>query len=318
MAERWINLIKTKSTALLASRYLPTPFWCYAVAWVTRCYNIKVLGQKPRKNLPEFGQLLLVRVNRENKLQERGSLGIMAGTYPEIANGVIVLSVHNNTVHESYTAHVAPATFSDKDRWFIKRDTKDPNKIVYVNDKGETAWEAPIPHLPTVEQKLPLKYHPHFAALQRAVDGWAWYTSNVGQLLPHFEDIEPEDEKEPLPALGGARFYTWDEISCEFLNPLAQEREEAKELPPLIQIIPEAGIELPPAPSGQPPKRKIEGSIALPQPLAEEVRRHAEEQDKLLTLLDDGDQRDQEELAQTLEEENTFPSSGGGGTFFRR
>ena len=60
------------------------------------------------------------------------------------------------------------------------------------------------------------------AALQRAVDGWAWYTSNVGQLLPHFEDIEPEDEKEPLPAIGGARFYTWNEISCEFLNPLAK------------------------------------------------------------------------------------------------
>ena len=229
---------------MLASRYLPTPFWCYAVAWVTHCYNNKVLGQKPRKNLPEFGQLLLVRVHRENKLQERGTLGIMAGTYPEIANGVIVLSVHNNVVHESYTAHVAPATFSDKDRWFIKRDTKDPNKIVYVNDKGEIAWEAPLPHLPTVEQKLPLKYHPHYAALQRAVDGWAWYTSNVGQLLPHFEDIEPEDEKEPLPAIGGARFYTWDEISGEFLNPLAQEREVEKELPPLIQIVPEAGIEL--------------------------------------------------------------------------
>ena len=111
-----------------------------------------------------------------------------------------------------------------------------------------------------------------------------------------------------------------DEISHEFLNPLAQEREEAKELPPVIQIIPEAGIELPPAPSGQPPKRKIEGSIALPPPLAEEVQRHAEEQDKLLTMLDDTDQRDNEELAtQTLEDRNTFPSSGGGGaTFFRR
>ena len=288
------------------------------MAWVTRCYNIKVLGQKPRKNLPEFGQLLLVRVNRENKLQERGRLGIMAGTYPEIANGVIVLSVHNNTVHESYTAHVAPATFSDKDHWFIKRDTKDPNKIVYVNDKGEITWEAPLPHLPTVEQKIPLKYHPHYAALQRAVDGWAWYTSNVGQLLPHFEDIEPEDEKEPLPAIGGARFYTWDEISCEFLNPLAKEREEEKDLPPLVQIVPEAGIELPPAPSGQPPKRKIEGSIALPQPLAEVVQRHAEEQDKLLTQLNEADQRDQEENAQTLEDENIFPSSGGGVTFFRR
>ena len=164
----------------------------------------RFLDRNLGKNLPEFGQLLLVRVNRDNKLQERGTLGIMAGTYPEIANGVIVLSVHNNTVHESYTAHVAPATFSDKDRWFIKRDSKDPNKIVYVNDKGEITWEAPLVHLPTVEQKLPLKYHPHYAALQRAVDGWAWYTSNVGQLLPHFEDIEPDDEKEPLLAIGGA------------------------------------------------------------------------------------------------------------------
>ena len=143
----------------------------------------------------------------------------------------------------------------------------------------------------------------------------------MGQLLPHFEDIEPEDEKEPLPAIGGARFYTWDEISNEYLYPLAQEREEEKELPPLIQIVPEAGVELPPAPSGQPPKRKIEGSIALPQPLAEEVQRHAEEQDKHLTIGDDIDQLDREELAQTLEDGNTFPSSGGGGgggTFFRR
>ena len=312
VAERWINLIKAKSTALLASRYLPTPFWCYAVAWVTRCYNNKVLGQKPRKNLPEFGQLLLVRVNRQNKLQERGTLGIMAGTYPEIANGVIVLSVHNNIVHESYTAHVAPATFSEKDRWFIKRDSKDPNKIVYVSDKGEITWDAPLVHLPTVEQKLPLKYHPHYAALQRAVDGWAWYTSNVGQLLPHFEDIEPDDEKEPLPAIGGARYYTWDEISGELLNPTAQHREEEKGLPSLIQIIPEAGVELPPAPSGQPPKRKIEGSIALPQPLADEVHRHAEEQDRLLTNADTLNHLDQEEQSHMLEDRNTFPSSGGG------
>ena len=133
--------------------------------------------------------------------------------------------------------------------------------------------------------------------------------------MPHFEDIEPEDEKEPLPALGGARFYTWDEISSEYLNPLAQEREEEKELPPLIQVVPEAGVEVPPAPSGQPPKRKIEGSIALPQPLAEQAQRHAEEQDKHLTISDDIDQQDKEELAQTLEDGNTFPSSGGGGYF---
>ena len=42
VAERWINLIKTKATALLASKYMPTAFWRYAVAWVARCEKQKV------------------------------------------------------------------------------------------------------------------------------------------------------------------------------------------------------------------------------------------------------------------------------------
>ena len=163
------------------------------------CYNQKVLGQKPRKNLPEFGQLLLVRTKRNHKLEERGRLGIMAGTYPGIPNGVIVLSVQNHNIQEIYTAHVAPATFSDKDRWFIKRDRIDPNKIAYVSQKGEVSWDIPLSKLATVEERIPIKHHPHYAALQRAVDGWARYTSNVGQLLPNFNDIEPEEGEEPLP-----------------------------------------------------------------------------------------------------------------------
>ena len=72
----------------------------------------------------------------------------------------------------------------------------------------------------------------------------------------------------------GARFYTWDEmLSGERLNTEAQLREEEKDLPPLVQVVPEAGLELPPAPSGQPPKRKIEGSIALPPHVADDVQR---------------------------------------------
>ena len=50
-------------------------------------------------------------------------------------------------------------------------------------------------------------------------------------------------------------------IICFFAivqNSTAQLRDREQDLPPLIQLIPEAGIELPPAPSGQPPKRKIE------------------------------------------------------------
>ena len=56
---------------------------------------------------------------------------------PGIPHGVIVLSVQNHSIQEIYTAHVAPATFSDKDRWFIKRDRVDPNKIVYVSQPRE-------------------------------------------------------------------------------------------------------------------------------------------------------------------------------------
>ena len=203
VAERWINLIKTKAAVLLASKFMHTPFWCYAVAWVARCYTQKVLGQKPRKNLPEFGQPVLVRVKRNHKLEERGRLGIMAGTYPDIPNGVIALSVNNNSTQDMYTAHVAPAISSDKDRWLIKRDCVDPNQIIYASDKGEVSWEVLTPKLAAIEERIPIKHHTQYAALQRA---------------------------EPLPIVGGAKHH---EVTSELLNPQAKEREEEKELPSL-------------------------------------------------------------------------------------
>ena len=310
VAERWINLIKTKATVLLASKYMHTSFWCYAVAWVARCYNQKVLGQKPRKNLPEFGQLLLVRTKRNHKLEERGSLGIMAGTYPDIPNGVIVLSVHNHSIQEIYTAHVAPATFSEKDRWFVKRDRHDPNKIVYVSQKGEVSWDIPLSKLSTVEERIPIKHHPHYAALQRAVDGWAWYTSNVGQLLPHFNDIEPEEGDEPLPQIGGAKYHSWHEVTGELLNPTAHQRLEDKELPPLVQIVPEPDMELPQAPSGRPPFRKIQGSLFLPEAVATDVQRQAEAMDENLIQPPHSDE--EEHSTHSTEEREHFPSLGGG------
>ena len=64
VAERWIDLVKVKATVLLASRYLPTTFWCYAVPWVAYTYDQKTLGQTPKKSIPEFGQLILVRTKR--------------------------------------------------------------------------------------------------------------------------------------------------------------------------------------------------------------------------------------------------------------
>ena len=68
-------LIQVKATVLLASRYLPTTLWCYAVPWVSYTYDQKTLGQTPKKAIPEFGQLLLLKTKRDNKFQDRAELG---------------------------------------------------------------------------------------------------------------------------------------------------------------------------------------------------------------------------------------------------
>ena len=110
VAERWIDLVKVKATVLLASRYLPTTLWCYAVPWVAYTYNQKTLGQTPKKSIPEFGQLLLLRTKRDSKFQDRAELGIMMGLYPQIPHGVVAVAIQRNkTISEVYTAHVAPA-----------------------------------------------------------------------------------------------------------------------------------------------------------------------------------------------------------------
>ena len=77
VAERWIDLVKVKATVLLASRCLPTTLWCYAVPWVAYTYNQKTLGQTPKKAIPEFGRLLLLRAKRDNRFQDRAELGMV-------------------------------------------------------------------------------------------------------------------------------------------------------------------------------------------------------------------------------------------------
>ena len=226
VAERWIDLVKVKAMVLLASRYLPTTFWCYAVPWVAYTYNQKTLGQTPKKSIPEFGQLILVRAKRDNKFQERAELGIMMGFYPQIPHGVIAVTIQRNkTISEIYTAHVAPAHMEKTERWFLKRDVKNPDRLVYVSTKGEVSWDVPVDTLPTVEEKQHWDRHPRFVSLQRARDGWAWYTSNIGRLLPNYRDIEVEGEEERLPYLGNSDFHAWQQIP-ETDAPLPDEENE--------------------------------------------------------------------------------------------
>ena len=85
----------------------------------------------------------------------------------------------------------------------------------------------------------------------------------MGQLLPNFNDIEPEEMEEPVPSTEDARYYSWHEITGELLHPRAQQEKEDETLPHLIHVMPEPDIELPSAPSGRPPFRKIEGISLL-------------------------------------------------------
>ena len=55
------------------------------------------------------------------------------------------------------------------DRWFLKRDIRNPNQMVYVSAKGEV---IPVESLPTVEEKQHWDRHLKFVSLQRARDGW--------------------------------------------------------------------------------------------------------------------------------------------------
>ena len=80
----------------------------------------------------------------------------------------------------------------------------------------------------------------------------------------NFEAIEVEGEEEPLPALGDAKYHSWQEIEGSILNRQAKEQLEEERKPPLVEVEKETEALMPPPPSGRPP-RKIRGEIRLPE-----------------------------------------------------
>ena len=79
----------------------------------------------------------------------------------------------------------------------------------------------------------------------------------------------------------------------------------------MVQILPEPDVELPQAPSGRPPFRKIEGSLSLPEAFATDVQRQAEEMDERLRVLIS--QMRQNSLPTHRKNGNIFRLLGGGG-----
>ena len=206
-AERWIDLVKIKATVLLAANHLSTAYWNYAVTWVTYAYNNKTLAIPSKKSLPEFGQLILVKSKRDHKFQDKGELAVMMGIYPKISNGIVALRIRDGKLGELCTAHCSNTHVEENLQWFLKRDPHNPSRRIYMSNKGEATWDIPISSLPTVEEKEVWNRHPTFVSLQRSRDGWAWYTANIGRLLPSYRDIEVEEEDDPMPYLGDAGFY---------------------------------------------------------------------------------------------------------------
>ena len=73
------------------------------------------------------------------------------------------------------------------EKWFLKRDTKNPNQMVYVSTKGEVIWDIPVDSLPTVEEKKHWDRHPKFVSLQRARGLTVWNRSQHYQENIRFE-----------------------------------------------------------------------------------------------------------------------------------
>ena len=200
------------------------------------------------------------------------------------------------------------------ERWFLKRDDKNPDRLVYVSTKGEVTWDVPVDSLPTVEEKQHWDRHPKFVSLQRARDGWAWYTSNIGRLLPNYWDIEVEGEEERLPYLGNSDFYAWQQIPEGGVHPFDQQDEAEMPFIPSQLRFEQSDAQLPSAPTGSTggASRRIQGEIRLPPlpppsdpfPIPDEGSRIAE--------------RQVEAHSPSLETRVDFPSQGGGYFLLRR
>ena len=313
VAERWIDLVKIKATVLLAANHLSTAYWNYAVAWVTYAYNNKVLAIPKKKALPEFGQLILVKSKRDHKLQDKGHLAIMMGIYPKISNGVVALMVRDGKLGELCTAHCSMTHVEQDLKWFLKRDTNNPTRKIYMSNKGEATWDIPISSLPTVEEKEVWNRHPTFVSLQRSRDGWAWYTANVGRLLPPYQDIEVEEGEDPIPYIGDAGFHSYAQLPTIEAEP-AHDTTPPFEVPfvPQSMLEHEFQIELPPPPARGP--RHVQGEIQLPAKVREELEQ-AEREMVPPEHREEHHPEMQEDIIQTQPVEVNSPRMNEGGTF---
>ena len=141
--------------------------------------------------------------------------------------------------------------------------------------------------------------------MQRARDGWAWYT--FGRLLPNYREIEVEGEEERFPYLANSDFNAWQHIPVED-SQAPQQLNDEQETPfvPSQLTFEQAEPTLPGAPTGG-ASRRAKGELRLP-PLPPPPELPPPDGDE----HDEG-QRMKEEHSSSMETPgDTFPSQGGG------
>ena len=240
----------------------------------------------------------------------------MMGIYPKISNGIVALRVRDGKLGELCTAHCSNTHVEDNLQWFLKRDPHNPTRRIYMSNKGEATWDIPISSLPTVEEKEVWNRHPTFVSLQRSRDGWAWYTANVGRLLPSYRDIEVEEADDPMPYLGDAGFYSYSQLPRVEAEP-AHDVDLPREVPfvPQSMLDDDFQPELPPPPARGP--RHIQGEIQLPESVREEILRTDHRQLDVELAPEDGGEIPSPELAEDINQtqpvESQEPAIGGEG-----
>ena len=179
-----------------------------------------------------------------------------------------------------------------------------------MSNKGEATWDIPISSLPTVEEKEVWNRHPTFVSLQQSRDGWAWYTANIGRLLPSYRDIEVEEADDPMPYLGDAGFYSYSQLPRLEADP-AHDLSPPGEVP----FVPQSMIDdnFPPPPARGP--RHIQGEIQLPESVREGILQADRMQPDLEMAPDENENHQlpalSEDINQTQPAEMSTPTMDG-------
>eukprot|EP00971_Amphidinium_carterae_P061380 1215440-Amphidinium_carterae.1 len=228
LAERWVGLIKARTTSTLIHTKLGPDFWPFACQYVAMCHNARVLNT-PGMNNPVFGEAVVYSkpVDKPDAFTGRGEVGVFLGWHHNISHGAYVMVDVGGEWDTVKTAKIRE--LKTKDVWRLTRDDEDPTKVVYVNQKGDATWAPPMDKLNTVEEfefKGPYTEY----SVKKLSPGWAWWYQPLSEVMPEAESIRlARSERE----------HSYGEDNLAFLECFG-EQEDDKKTDHIQVVFPEA------------------------------------------------------------------------------